>query len=271
MQVLDLTGPFLDLVLKQDDRNRYEALYPSLFNHYFRYWCPKTTPYSTLPEAEIRLRALRVSLVCRQLAMELAIWGLDTERLQVVLFVGGNTSNGHAFRDGDQMVVWIPVESYATEMLARVFVAHELIHGLHYLLSPGFYFSDEKSRLDFGRQLMTEGVATYLTAEVLSVSDRTALWGDYLPPADGERWMNECRERLPELRELCRRHLSESSTNMEFFMANKPDDILKYRAGYFAGLELVRGIVIKYHLSATDLLTLDREKFEEAVLALLSI
>ncbi len=54
-------------------------------------------------------------------------------------------------------------------------------------------------------------------------------------------------------------------------MVDRLDDILKYRAGYFAGLGLVREITVKHHLSAIDLLTLDRKRFEDFILTRLSI
>ena len=266
MVVVSLVEEFISLCLGQDRWNDYEHLYPELFDHYFRYWCPKRWVGLSINADEIRLRARRVTEAIGLIESAVDHCHLDTEKLKIVLFVGGNTSNGHAFLDGDKWVVWIPVETYSTDQLARIFITHEIIHGLHYSLTPAFYFNDEFSKEHLGRQIITEGVATFLTAQVVGVSDREALWADYLNQRDYDRWLADCQRRAPELGEMCRSRFSQSAPELSIFKIIDPADILKFRAGYYLGLVLVGSVAENERLAPLDLLTLERCEFERLVL-----
>jgi len=266
MVVVSLVEEFISLCLGQSKWKDYEQLYPEIFDHYFRYWCPSKWDGQSLDTEAIRARAHRVTQVLDPIESQFRLWQLDTSALKIVLFVGGNTSNGHAFLDRDQWVVWIPVETYRTDQLARIFITHEVVHGLHYSLTPEFYFSDESSKNHLGRQIITEGVATFLTAQVLGVSDRDALWADYLSAEKYNLWLQECQRRTPELGAMCRSRFLQSTPELGIFKIIDPTDILTFRAGYFVGLSLVQNVSEKEKLGPTDLLTLDRHQFEKFVL-----
>ncbi len=269
MIVQDLTESFIACVMGAGDMQTYEQSYPELFSHYFQYWCPRSYKCSDLPDSEIRTRGKLVRETLEKLELEFGGKGIDLQELSVVLFVGGNTSNGHAFCNGGHMVVWLPVETYANEIRARIFVTHELIHGLHYRNSPAFYFRSEEERLNLGRQLITEGLATYLTAEILGVSDREALWADYLNSEEWQNWLSTCEGRAVALRSLCRDYFATTS-GQEMFMANDPQNIMRYRAGYFVGLCLVREIAEELHVGVCELLRFDRAEFEKLAIGRLA-
>lgn len=267
MTILDLTEEYIALWAQGRSYDEYEKLYPSLFEHYFTYWCPREREEPALIDEAIRERTKRVLRWVKETKQAFEKQGLDVSDFAVALFVGKHTSNGHAFLDGDRWVVWLPVETYTSDSLARVFITHEIAHALHYRMSPDFYFHDPEAKNHFGRQLITEGVATYVTAEVLGISDVEALWGDYLSPNQAEAWLSKCRNREGELRDLCRNRFSDSVPDCEIFIANDPDDVLKFRAGYFAGLEVVRGVARNEESGLSDLLRLDRTLFERLALA----
>ncbi len=57
--------------------------------------------------------------------------------------------------------------------------------------------------------------------------------------------------------------------SLNIFYANDEKDILKYRAGYYAGLKLVEQILISQRITLLELLKLSRKNFEERILQLL--
>jgi len=175
-----------------------------------------------------------------------------------MLFVGVDTSNGHAYRQGDRFRVWLPIESYRTEKLIDVFITHEMLHALHYEASPTFYFADTREKDNLGRQLMTEGIATCLTQRLLGTDDLTALWADFLPRDRGQEWLRECEARSPELVGLLRRNFDLSSDAISMFHAADPLDIRRYRAGYYVGLRLIEELMTEKRLTAGQLLQLER-------------
>jgi len=261
MTILDLTEDYITLRVDGRGYEQYEKLYPALFEHYFSHWCPREREDLAIIDKAIRERAQRVMENVKVTEQAFAKRGLDVSDLTVALFVGKNTSNGHAFLDGDRWVIWLPVETYTSNALARVFIAHEIAHALHYRMSPDFYFRDHESKNHLGRQLITEGLATYVTAEVLGISDVEALWADYLSEEKSEAWMSECRGRETELRDYCREHFDESIPDCGLFMANDPGDVMHFRAGYLVGLELVRQAAYREKFDLPNLLTLGRNKF----------
>ncbi len=195
--------------------------------------------------------------------------GFDTDKFSFVLFVGKNCTNGHAFRDADGWVVWIPVESYATSRLVDVFVTHEIAHALHYAASPEFYFAARSEQQNFSRLLLTEGVATYLTTLILGCSDGAALWGGYLQKEQLDSWRSKCQRNRPLLKRTAVRKFH-SHTPTEFFQANDPDDIFKFRAGYFLGLNLVKEVIRGESLTASKLIALPRKRLEQLTLKYLA-
>src|SRR5574340_1426719 len=146
MHVRTLIEDFITLCIHGANRNAYERLYPALFDHYYRYWCPRERRLADVGESELRVRSKRVKQAIGSAEAIMRTGRIDLSTMRVVLFVGGNTSNGHAFFDGDQVVVWLPGEAYTSDLLARIFVIHEIIHGLHYEASPGYYFHNESSK-----------------------------------------------------------------------------------------------------------------------------
>ena len=116
----------------------YKQLYPELFDHYFRFWCPHSWENKVYDTDELRIKARRVTQALDSIAAKFSESQLDIDDLQVVLLVGADTSNGHAFLDRGKCVIWLPVETYTTDLLAKVFITHEFAHGLHYSMTPDF-------------------------------------------------------------------------------------------------------------------------------------
>ena len=117
-------------------------------------------------------------------------------------------------------VVWIPVETYDSKINTEIFLTHEIIHALHYQISPHYYFSNKDELIQIQRQLITEGIATYGTKTILSTSSELALWGDYLSYQEIEQWLHECNSELENLKFLVKNNLLNSDNKLELFYAN---------------------------------------------------
>jgi hypothetical protein len=269
VKILDLTQAYCSSVALTGDWRPCERHYPALFRHYFRFWAKRSYPDVKTTPADLLVSSQLVTRRLSKIVRKLADADFDLEGVDFVLFVGKGCTNGHAFSDNGQWVVWIPVETYTTARLVDVFVTHEIAHALHYRESPRFYFQDKIEQRSFSRQLLTEGIATYLTAIALDCSDDLALWGGFLPRAQLRRWRRDCEADWPMLLRLARK-LIKTSSRTELFQANDPANIMKFRAGYLVGLELIKKIAVAGRLSPNQLISVPRRKLEQRALEVLA-
>lgn len=261
MKLLDLTGAYCRLVAVGGSWTHYERSYPELFRHYFHFWAKRKYPDIRSSVATLHEQSDVIRRRLPRILQKFESRGFDTGRLSFVLFVGKGCTNGHAMRGGKGWVVWIPVETYPTVRLVDVFVTHEIAHALHYSVSPNFYFSTKGEQRHFARQLLTEGIATFVTTKILGCSDNSALWGGFLGTQQLGIWLSACNEAWPELIATAQRHFdSESST--ELFQGNDPSDVFKFRAGYFLGLRLIKSIMAGQKLTLLELLSMSRRRLE---------
>jgi hypothetical protein len=100
---------------------------------------------------------------------------------------------------------------------------------------------------------------------VLGCSSETALWGGYLPKRRLLHWKRECTRRVNEMAEFATRHFR-SIRHADFFQANEPANIMRYRGGYYLGDVVIENIVRQNRLSPTGLLRLSRSALDELVL-----
>lgn len=263
MHVKDLTDNYFDFVLDQKNPDAYVASDPSLFEHYFSYWASRERGFSKYPVNEIKTASLRIKAKLPFIEQRLAQAGISTDGIDFVLFVGKGTANGHAFPLDGRMVVWIPVETYQTGMQVEVFVTHEIVHGIHYALQPDFFFATPFQKRHVGRQILTEGVATFVTRAVLRCSLEVALWADFLGSTEMTAWLNECHRRSNELRRFVGAHWDDTQgPATELFLANDSTDILRNRAGYFIGEALIADFTAQQYLDAKGLLAVSKPELE---------
>ncbi|MDD4051387.1 MAG: DUF2268 domain-containing putative Zn-dependent protease [candidate division Zixibacteria bacterium] len=266
MKIIDLSDDYVECILGRQDLSAYENSCPALFNHYFKYWAKRAFFRASLNREEVLYKRDLVTAGLDRIEIRFAQAGFDIADLTVVLFVGTHTSNGHAFKDHDEFIVWLPVETYTTPLLVDVFVAHEIIHALHYAAEQRFYFEDAVEKQSVCRQLITEGVATYLTAVVLGVDEATALWADHLDQPRLADWMQQCQDRRADLARFLVEHYHSSDPEIGIFVVDDPDNIFHFRAGYYIGLEVVKSILDEHNLTPPRLLSLPRSTFGDAVL-----
>lgn len=269
MIIQDLTNKYIEFILRNDDLPSYKKQFPELFRHYFDFWAPEKFWHKELDEKEVSRRVKMVRNRLPVIEEKLNKNKFDTNTLEVVLMVGQGTTNGHAFNYNGEFLVFLPIEGYHTENQVDIFVSHEIFHALHYTRIPDFYFRTLSEKDSIARQLITEGIATYLTKNIWKISDSEALWSDYISKKDAERWLMLCNSQTDQLFQEMSSLLRNENTKTELFMTNDSQDIRKNRGGYFIGLKLIEKIKSKYNFSDIDLLQKPRKEFEGLVLAAL--
>ena len=239
---------------------------PDLLNHYFKYWALEEYFHKSLKtKEEVENKTSMVKSRLGFIEQKLNDFGFDTTDVEIILFVGQNCTNGHAFEEKGGFIVWLPVEAYENIEDVDIFVTHEIIHALHYSKNSDFYFKTKDEKINVGRQIITEGIATYLTSKVLNISDEKALWADFLNQAELKNWFDECLSKKFELYYFVLRKFNSVDEDIQIFWANDPNDIYKYRSGYFIGLELIKEFVQEENISDRQLIEIHRGLFEEKI------
>jgi len=119
MQIIDLVDAYVSDVLRDRTVECYERRMPELFAHLREYWISQ---YPQLDEAEqLRRREIVRRVVSRWIPGICTL--VDPERVGVILFAGA-AATGHAFEVAGRFWAWLPVEGYASELIARAFVPH---------------------------------------------------------------------------------------------------------------------------------------------------
>lgn len=266
MKIIDLTSEYIKHILDADNLASYEKSYPALFQHYFRYWAKRKHFSKTLNKAEVKKRLNLIEPRLSRVEKKINSSGFNISFLKIVLFVGQSTSNGHVFKDNKEFIVWIPIETYSTPLQVDVFITHEIIHSLHYLKLPDFYFNNLTEKRLTSRQLITEGVATYLTKHIIKITQGKALWADFLSKEKTKIWFRECQQKEKELFKFVLKNFSSTNPEISLFHAKNPRNIYEFRAGYFVGLKLLDQIVKTKKMNPKKLLEIPRKKFEKMIL-----
>lgn len=266
MNIIDLTSEYIKHIVNAGDLASYEKSYPALFQHYFRYWAKRKNFSKTLNKSEVKKRLNLIEPRLSRVEKKINSSGLNISFLKIVLFVGQSTCNGHVFKDNKEFIVWIPIETYSTPLQVDVFITHEIIHSLHYLKSPDFYFNNFTEKRLISRQFITEGVATYLTKHIIKITQSKALWADFLSKEKTKIWFRECQQKEKELYKFVLKNFSSTNPEISLFYAKNPRNIYEFRAGYFVGLKLVDQMVKNKKMDPKKLLEIPRKKFEKMIL-----
>ncbi|WP_299025262.1 DUF2268 domain-containing putative Zn-dependent protease [uncultured Thermanaerothrix sp.] len=264
MLIIDLTKHYIRHVIQHNDIARYESAFPELFQHYHTFWAPLQA-YSFRDAEEIARRRDFVIGRLPLLSKRFEEKGLNVTNIDIVLLVGHGTSNGHAFPLTTRWIVWLPLETYHSPQAVDVFVSHEIAHALHYQQQPAFYFRNEYEKNKVFRQLVTEGIATFISKEVLSISNEQALWADYLPFDRVQQWYEACLEREEEIFRVLADELDCSDRRNRLFSFSETDNVLENRAGYYAGLILIERYVKQQCLTLQDLLGTSEKRFWQII------
>lgn len=262
VNIIDLTSRYIELMVKQDRPDEYRKLYPALFEHYLTYWGDREYPFARLDPDDVAHRTARLRRRLAALQELFTGFGAPLNDLPIVLFVGQGSTNGHAFLENGNPVVWLPVETYGTDLSVDVFATHEIFHAVHYERSPEFYFHDHEERHRVSRLLITEGLVTYLSQKLLGIDDLTALWADLIGNRKAAQWLAACRRKDNEIRRMLTEHFDRSEPDWGPFVSRDEADIFNYRCGYYTGLRITQEIAALRAGDPAGLLSVDRRSFE---------
>ena|ERR1700733_6292910 len=269
MEIVDLTPDYLRFLDVETSCEEYPSSKIEFFDQYRKYWGSGKSFLHALSFKDVKSRR---ELLLQHLTLadeELRKNGFSTDNLQAILFVGNNSANGHAFLDNEKPVAWFAIECFKSELEAKVFTMHELIHALHYATRPEFFFSNIEEKNSISRQLITEGISTYLTKPLWNLSDEESLWADAIPAKQIHSWMAACRSSEKELFQYVAANFESSDPSIELFYAANPDDIYSYRVGYFVGLKVIESIVADNNIGYQELLNTTLAEMKRLVLSTL--
>lgn len=171
--------------------------------------------------------------------------GCDTE---LFVFIGRGMWDGHGMAGGDRPRWFLDMtlinEHLTDEDFALdVHLVHEMIHAVHYLVSPGFRPAFDKSfRRLIVDQFVAEGLATRVSRRITGCEEGEALWFGSLDAGEFETWRNHARQQRGAIGEK----LSElddgndengGALNEKLFRI--PDDLVRGRIGYLYGRDIV--------------------------------
>ena len=220
MKITDYTSNYIEY-LKTENLSRYESCAPELFEHYFKFWGHKDSFKPTLNEQQVSQKKERVLDSLGKLESKFHKYGLDIKDIRVILFVGQNYTNGHSAQVKNEFVVFLPIEEYETKMQADIFIAHEIVHALHYTQTPDFYFQSVAEKENFGRLLITEGIATYISKTITKVTTEQALWADYRSNEPIKGWVEQFNKNKPTLAQFALDNFQNSKNSLMFYTRGK--------------------------------------------------
>jgi hypothetical protein len=249
MRLTTTVPDYLALAAIDDDSRRaaawtdaYEAAHPAVFATYHRSWgrhdrclasvadVPRQAP--TLPVVESRARRL-----AEHAERSFRSAGLIDDDLDVVLLVGGHTSNGWVTDLSGQETMFLALEFLGDPPYDGVLVSHEAFHVAHLRHGAGGWPEDGAA------SLFQEGLAVAVSRALHpGLPDSAYLWND----DDHDDWVAECAAMAPE---LAARALGLLDTSYDdprvrgFFTGDHAVPDLPVRAGYWLGDWVLRDLM----------------------------
>jgi hypothetical protein len=220
----------------------YEAAYPEIFETYHSGW--GTHERCLASAADVPAEAPRIAAVearARDLIEEsersFRTDGLLTEDLDVVLMVGGHTSNGWVTGLGETVTLFLALEFLGDPPYDGVLVSHEAFHVAHARHGASGWPEDGAAGL------FQEGLAVAVSRALHpGLPDSGYLWMDDAHAA----WVEECTDLAPV---LAARMLGLLDTPYDdeavrsFFTGDRRQPDLPVRAGYWLGDVVARSLL----------------------------
>jgi len=249
MRLTTTVPDYLALAAIDDDGRRatawndaYEAAHPSVFATYHRHWgrherclaAVADVPQQarTLPVVEARARRL-----AEHAERSFRAEGMIDDELDVVLMVGGHTSNGWVTDLDGRDTMFLALEFLGDPPYDGVLVSHEAFHVAHLRHGAGSWPEDGAA------SLFQEGLAVAVSRALHpGLPDSAYLWND----DDHEEWVDDCAAVAPELaaRTLGLLDAPYDAPDVKaLFTADHSMPGLPVRAGYWLGDVALRSLL----------------------------
>jgi hypothetical protein len=222
--------------------DEYEAAYPEIFETYHSGWGKHERCLAAAAEVpEEAPRMLAVEARARELLdrteASFRADGLLSDDLDVVLLIGGRTSNGWVTDLGDTVTLFLALEFLGDPPYDGVLASHEAFHVAHSRHGADTWPEDGTS------SLFQEGIATAISRQLHpGLEDSAYLWFD---DAHGD-WVRECEAAETAIVRRAREHLDTSYDEKvcrALFTIQEDEHELPPRAGYWLGDRLVRALL----------------------------
>jgi hypothetical protein len=269
MRLTSTLPAYLALAEIDDDAAReaawteqYEAAYPEIFTTYHRSWgrharcltASRDVPRlaRTMPAIEERARRLSEEAERFFLAE-----GLIDDDLDVVLLVGGHTSNGWVTELDGRSTLFLALELLGEPPYDAVLLTHEAFHVAH------AQHGAEEWPEDCAGSLFQEGLAVAVSREVHpGLSDSSYLWFD----GEHDEWVDACAAVCTAITDRARSELDTSYDEPRaraLFTVLDEEEELPPRAGYWLGDRVARRLRESHSLR--DLLAWDHATVRAAL------
>jgi hypothetical protein len=191
---------------------------------------PRQAP--TLPVVEARARRL-----AEHAERSFRAEGLIDDDLDVVLLVGGHTSNGWVTEHDGRDTMFLALEFLGDPPYDGVLVSHEAFHVAHLRHGAGAWPEDGAA------SLFQEGLAVAVSRELHpGLPDNAYLWHDEVH----DDWVEECAEMAPELAAHALGPLDAPYDDpgvRSLFTGSRQEEGLPVRAGYWLGDVVLRDLM----------------------------
>ncbi|KAB3531050.1 DUF2268 domain-containing protein [Alkaliphilus pronyensis] len=171
-----------------------------------------------------------------------------------VLFIGDGSIDGHGIIvEGKTYGIFelTTLKNSINLYNSDLFLAHELIHPIHYRLNKE-YFPKEWGSVEeyYFKRMISEGIATYFSKEACETSVDEAYWFGYLKLKELHKWISYCEEIKSETSIKLSKSISEkildSNLYRQLFSIEGYDNISKYRLAYYYGYHIIEDISKSY-------------------------
>ena len=177
-----------------------------------------------------------------EVATTFSIHGIEDSKVLLMVLDDVIQPNGHAFLFDGLAIAYYAIKAGYSLEYHRVFSTHEIIHAIHYQLSPTCYFNTIERHRHTGRQLLTEGIATTLSAQILNISMEKALWADIWPKNEIESWIRTCADSREDLFANALLSFNKASPLGMFDYVIDAEPIIS-RSGYWIGANFIQHLI----------------------------
>jgi len=258
VDLIDLPGHLRETAWTDE----YEAAYPEIFSTYHSGWGKHERCLAAAADVPAEVpRILAVESRAREVleATERSFRadGLLSDDLDVVLLVGGRTSNGWVTKLDGVDTLFLALEFLGDPPYDGVLASHEAFYVAH------SRHGAEEWPEDCAAALFSEGIATAVSRTVhLGLADGAYLWFDDAH----DDWLAACRDAEGAIAQRALDHLDTSYGELvvrSLFTIQDDERELPPRAGYWLGDRVVRRLLEDH--PASDLLAWDHATVTSAL------
>ncbi len=180
----------------------------------------------------------------------------DKVNLRVVLLFGCEKTDATALLGTSETFVFFDIYTLFNQgrqdKMDKVFVVHELLHGVHFARHPEFAPVNYRKPADhLMKYLISEGAATYFAQKVTGASDKDTYWPSMFDETQYSAWNKFAQAEKKKFSKRIQRYLQEVKAEpdllKDLFYVLEFKDLESKRPGYLYGAEITRNFDRKHN------------------------